>query len=37
LAKDIVYTLAISQFVGSSKEMAKVLEVDIKNTKRAIR
>jgi hypothetical protein len=35
MAKDIVCTLATFQFVGSSREVEKVLGVDRKNVKKA--
>jgi len=36
LAKDIICTLATSQSIGSSKEVAKILGVDKKNIKTTI-
>jgi hypothetical protein len=34
MAKDIVYTLATSQSIGSSKKVGKVLRVDRRNIKK---
>jgi hypothetical protein len=36
MAKDIVCILATSQYVGTSKEVVKVLEVDKKNIRKVV-